>query len=754
MKRNMIMKTSHQYVYRRANQRGHNLLEVLVAIAIFAIGMLALASLQGNLTRSASDANTRMVATNLAEGLIERRRGFARITDTDPNNDWPAYDDIVTESFNIIIPPYPDPSGMVYTVSSTVTDFYYDLANDNFSTTAPAGVLVSDYKLMQVTVSWVSPNMRLEDGVEVTGVSLGTGSITISESISSVTTASSSRVVTQKNDDLVPISITYTPGARPDIVSLSLGNTKFKESLTPEPKVFRVGEFVETRFDVITYSQPTAGALFVRHEEFATVSCECALKTPSGTPETSGRRPVVWAGDEYAPGHWVDKPYGVGTNSTQSILCDPCCRDHHDGGSSAEDQTDTAVNQLSPFRPTSEYFTSGAFNGDHKHYNRDDLGILTLADANNDVYVEACRLTRVDGFFKISQDFRQEDLHVFPGDFLDDEAEVITYSSYVTAAADDFENATYPDYETAPPCIGGPLPCVEEPVYGGAWPPELLAGEFPTWTQLPLGLEETQQLRSRGIYIDYVSYDLRTVIDCLRLGGPAESCQTGDVELDRNDSTNILELLPFFDVQLTLLNRWNEIPINTPVETTNEGLEDNNEHSRGLASRDAFGGSYVDSTGHKGNLVFTDTAATDNLYLANFSTATINVQSLNDGGGGGGTPLPGTDPVISGNLTETAAGVEATDIEVVGLLGPLCDRTPGGFVCTVPSHASTDGIVKVFGYGIKDVNLYACLTGNPLGRQSEVTLGKDAYAIFELYGTAAPNGSGYSINIQDTPCTL
>ena len=140
MKRNMIMKTSHQYVYRRANQRGHNLLEVLVAIAIFAIGMLALASLQGNLTRSASDANTRMVATNLAEGLIERRRGFARITDTDPNNDWPAYDDIVTESFNIIIPPYPDPSGMVYTVSSTVTDFYYDLANDNFSTTAPAGV--------------------------------------------------------------------------------------------------------------------------------------------------------------------------------------------------------------------------------------------------------------------------------------------------------------------------------------------------------------------------------------------------------------------------------------------------------------------------------------------------------------------------------------------------------------------------------------------------------------------------------------
>ena len=47
-------------------QKGFNLLEVLIGIAIFVIGMMALASLQGNLTRSASDANARTPSRHAA----------------------------------------------------------------------------------------------------------------------------------------------------------------------------------------------------------------------------------------------------------------------------------------------------------------------------------------------------------------------------------------------------------------------------------------------------------------------------------------------------------------------------------------------------------------------------------------------------------------------------------------------------------------------------------------------------------------
>ncbi|NIP18804.1 MAG: hypothetical protein GWM87_12110, partial [Xanthomonadales bacterium] len=94
--------------------------------------------------------------------------------------------------------------------------------------------------------------------------------------------------------------------------------------------MIKADELVETRFDVITYSQTDAGALFLRREEFISVSCECTLKAPPGSAESAGLRPTVWAGDEYAQGHWVNKPYGVSAlaGNQQSPFCDVCCRDH------------------------------------------------------------------------------------------------------------------------------------------------------------------------------------------------------------------------------------------------------------------------------------------------------------------------------------------------------------------------------------------------------------------------------------------
>ena len=62
-------------------QAGFSLLEVLIGIAIFAIGMLALASLQGALTRSSAEAKVRTTAVNIAEQIIEGHKGFNLIDD-------------------------------------------------------------------------------------------------------------------------------------------------------------------------------------------------------------------------------------------------------------------------------------------------------------------------------------------------------------------------------------------------------------------------------------------------------------------------------------------------------------------------------------------------------------------------------------------------------------------------------------------------------------------------------------------------
>ena len=70
---------------------------------------------------------------------------------------------------------------------------------------------------------------------------------------------------------------------------------------------------------------------------------------------------------------------------------------------------------------------------------------------------------------------------------------------------------------------------------------------------------------------------MRAIIDCLQLGGTPEFCEVPNV-------TTALEIMPFYDVQLTWLSRWNETPINDPLDVTNQAIADNNTHSRGVAN--------------------------------------------------------------------------------------------------------------------------------------------------------------------------
>ncbi|HSM68722.1 MAG TPA: hypothetical protein VK830_03335, partial [Xanthomonadales bacterium] len=162
-------------------------------------------------------------------------------------------------------------------------------------------------------------------------------------------------------------------------------------------------------------------------------------------------------------------------------------------------------------------------------------------------------------------------------------------------------------------------------------------------------------------------------------------------------------------------------------------------------------------------------------FAANITEGSIVVQSVDGFGAGGSTPTPSTDPEISGLLSETIGHISATDILVEGIKGVLCDRTATGYECTVPAGANCDlpltasnrGEIKVSGYGKANVvtvvegvevveetfPVYACLTGNQLVRGSEQTTGTDAHAIFEACGTPAPDGSGYDIHLQDSPCS-
>lgn len=690
---------------RKHASRGYTLIEVLIGILIFAVGMMALAQLQGNLAQNSGDSNARTVGANIAEEVIETARSFSQI-DSDGTN--AAYNDIVGGTRTITR------GGNTYTIVSDVTDYYYLDDGVTVTDTAPAERGRSDFKVLELTVSWDQKDAFRIDANTTTDA-LNTGSITLTEVISSITSPSGGKVVLGTGGDLMfAPPVDYSPGQNPDIVSINLGQNKFKESTTPLPDVIRADEIVETRFDVVTYSNPiNSSATFLRREEFRAVSCECTLRVP--TDGEGGLRPTIWDGNEYVEGEFVSKPYGESASNQQSEFCDICCRDHHDGGTGESDNSnDPGQYRYNPFRDSGDYHTGGSLSGDHKHYSRDNNGNLTIADSDGDRYVEACRLVRKDGFFRVAQDLRQEGLHAFPASYLDDSADIDEYSGYVTSAVTAYKNAAGDGYETSmsPPFL---------PSASG------MGIVFPASTETEatlmsssLGLT-SQQLRSRGIYIDYMSDDLRGKITCLDEGKTPESCGVPQV-------SNALEIIPFYEVQLTWLSRWTEYKTNIPIDVTNQAIADDNSHSRGIAElTTGIGPSLITAEVHSGNLGLTGTDPVDLRYDPDLESYVLHAKAV-----GFGTPPPTNGLSVAGTITSAVNGLKAADVEIEAD-GAQCDRTSTGFECVVIDGASKPSL-KVYNYDKANKYLFACSSDLALTppRQHVQSNGSGSWTNFSL----------------------
>ena len=172
---------------------------------------------------------------------------------------------------------------MEYTVTSEVTDYYYSASDNTFSDTAPDSAGKSDLKLLELTVSWgLDSSIQIDGSTATTTGNLGSGRIRLTDMISSITSPSGGKVVLNASGEYGNYAppVDYTQDKKPGIISISLGANKFKVSTTPLPDIIRTDELVETRFDVVTYSQSDSGATFLRREEISDISCECIFKIP------------------------------------------------------------------------------------------------------------------------------------------------------------------------------------------------------------------------------------------------------------------------------------------------------------------------------------------------------------------------------------------------------------------------------------------------------------------------------------------
>lgn len=377
----------------RSRSHGFALIEALIAVVVLATGLLALTALQGALTRSSADAKARSQIAAYITGEMDRIRSGAPVA---------AKSATATGTNDISIAAR---AAGVSTLSQAVgTDVFYCGDAGTFTPASPntAAACGDNAWFRRVTLSlgWT----------DATGSSRA---LSMTTDISPLMLTSSQVLVDREpSDDLTLRPIVRRPspvteGMIP--IATGGGDEEATAATNPKPKLLGgdSGTYVsDTRFDILTYSSdastPSDFVRFNKKIETAVVGCTCQKSTAGFTGSgpgsdlrafllAKGYRPTFWNGTAYKTPVAATEPIDSSpTNVSQSTLCDVCCRDHKDPAT----------------EPGPKY--SPWPNQDPQHYKVNASGALELA-GNGEQYIEACRVIRVDGIFRVAADPRIQD---------------------------------------------------------------------------------------------------------------------------------------------------------------------------------------------------------------------------------------------------------------------------------------------------------------------------------------------------------
>ena len=273
--------------------RGFSLIEVLVAVVVLSIGLLALAALQGSLVRGGSAAKAQTQAMALAQQALEQFRGFR--TKTGGSDSYAA---IVAGSDTVTI------GANTYTRTVTVDRYGYvantGASGGSFKTTASSTIGNNEFKNVTVAVSWTDETGATRTVQEGDVISVSAPA----DSLSALASPSSSHQGPKVYID----PSRFAPG----VIPIALGNSQSAAASDPQPESFSTGH-ITTRFSVQDYSTSATSNgydLLSKQFDFALTSCTCNAAGNS-TSANPAYGPTYWNGSKYiAPSTMVGKPTG------------------------------------------------------------------------------------------------------------------------------------------------------------------------------------------------------------------------------------------------------------------------------------------------------------------------------------------------------------------------------------------------------------------------------------------------------------
>lgn len=578
--------------------RGFSLIEVMVAVVVLSVGLLALAALQASLTRASSETKAQSTALALGEQRLEAIRdavaagGYVAITDQATATTTTIGNIEFAQTSRIDRYVLRQQTGVA--PCTAAPQFVRLAANQDTLTAAELAALSTcydntrDFKRAEVSIGW-------------TDATNAARSVVLADVFSSVSATDTLNVSNDSSSGANgPQVRIFDPSSEPGVIPIAvgqdaLGRDQSVAATDPKPQTYGTSGKVSTKFTVQTYAAEDPdgadpGFVLQRNFDTALVSCRCELASgasPNGGPYS----PSYWDGDKFtARDVATGKPRGVPVAGVdQDPLCTACCRDHHD-------KTGQQV-LFDPFRPASDY---DSVTGDHKHYLRTgsrDAATFTLADDAGDQYDEACRLVRVDGVYQVTTDLQLENL--------------VLINMAGTVAAPIIDATTQSNYSTF---AKNYVTSVYSAVVSGT-----AQGLLADYTPSPDGLAQTdpvslvgtgqqRQLSARALLIDWLSPLALEKLACA--GSVSTSCaETYPAYTD----LSIHQIFPFLTVNLTNLGEWsaaNSPPDATQVKVsvTNQAIPTDREisYSRGKVTSVSTGTAVATASTYRGPAGLTD----------------------------------------------------------------------------------------------------------------------------------------------------